>query len=707
MPPLSAEEQLRLGLVPPSKGDSDPESNIKTKKLAVLDSGNYRRQITLTPEELEEVRNLLSDCYQDWKRNSSFLQTKLLKYNNKLEGISQAKDQPWAGACTLSIPMPEMHVLSLHAVVTSTILDNDPVFFCRELRPGESEGESVDPNLEWFLTWVTKVQSKSDQVISECIMNAMATPLSFQCKDWVEQIEKEYRVDLYESIEEFQKDYPDADAAGVSDKTYEGYIKELLAEGKIAIRVEEDVVQYRGPSNRAIELKDFVIAPASSRSLRYSVFHGDQYRERGAYYSAGAARKWFNSDEVEKMLKSAGKTEAIDAISNQQDRIEGVSTSLAIRDKNARPYDCVRGNLKWDRKHTGIEELYQVVFHPESKAVLRIEYYPYWHNRTNYIPYKMRTRTNRLQGRCLLDMLWDLSEETDTQHHLRIDSRAIATVPSFKKNISETNIDFSRKDQHFFPGVVFPISKMDNLMQLEIRQADMSSSLQEENLLFQIAVWLVGNDPAMRAGANANKDPRASGKKAMAQIQQSNVRVDAYIKEFVPSINESGKQDLELYYQFSPDSVIKFSMYDEETGNMIRREIQRNKLRNRNMHLNVARVTVADNPDAIMQRALVSLQLFGKEPMIGGVPQRRHELLKRTLFAMREKDPQKLLPPLKQIMAEAQQAQQQAAQDPAAAKMHENMQDKVGGGGSSDAKDSGMRQGGPDVSVGALGKKGP
>lgn len=140
---------------------------------------------------------------------------------------------------------------------------------------------------------------------------------------------------------------------------------------------------------------------------------------------------------------------------------------------------------------------------------------------------------------------------------------------------------------------------------------------------------------------------------------------------------------------------------------MIRREIQRNKLRNRNMHLNVARVTVADNPDAIMQRALVSLQLFGKEPMIGGVPQRRHELLKRTLFAMREKDPQKLLPPLKQIMAEAQQAQQQAAQDPAAAKMHENMQDKVGGGGSSDAKDSGMRQGGPDVSVGALGKKGP
>lgn len=433
MPPLSAEEQLRLGLVPPSKGDSDPESNIKTKKLAVLDSGNYRRQITLTPEELEEVRNLLSDCYQDWKRNSSFLQTKLLKYNNKLEGISQAKDQPWAGACTLSIPMPEMHVLSLHAVVTSTILDNDPVFFCRELRPGESEGESVDPNLEWFLTWVTKVQSKSDQVISECIMNAMATPLSFQCKDWVEQIEKEYRVDLYESIEEFQKDYPDADAAGVSDKTYEGYIKELLAEGKIAIRVEEDVVQYRGPSNRAIELKDFVIAPASSRSLRYSVFHGDQYRERGAYYSAGAARKWFNSDEVEKMLKSAGKTEAIDAISNQQDRIEGVSTSLAIRDKNARPYDCVRGNLKWDRKHTGIEELYQVVFHPESKAVLRIEYYPYWHNRTNYIPYKMRTRTNRLQGRCLLDMLWDLSEETDTQHHLRIDSRAIATVPSFKR----------------------------------------------------------------------------------------------------------------------------------------------------------------------------------------------------------------------------------------------------------------------------------
>lgn len=707
MPFLDAASQLALGVVPPTKGDQEINPERKVKKLAVLDSGNYRRKITLKPEELTEVKNLLSDCYEDWKSNSSFLHQKLLKYNNKLEGITQAKDKPWPGSCNLSIPLPEMHILSLHSIVTQTILDNDPVYFCRELRPGESEQESVDPNLEWFLTWVTKVQSRSDLVMSECFYNAMATPLTFMVKDWVEEIGKEYRVDLYESIDEFQKEYPDAASMGGTDAQYESYIKEILSEGKLALQVEEKVVQYRGPSSRAVELKDFVIAPAASRSLKYSTFHGDKFRERSAYFTAGVKNEWFDKVEVDLMLKSPGKDQATDDISSQQDRIEGISSSNKIRSKYSRAYDCVRGNLKWDRDDDGIEEIFAVIFHPESKALLRIEQYPYWHNRTNYIPFKMRTRTGRLQGRCVMDMVWDISEEVDTQHHLRIDSRAIATVPSFKKNILETNIDFSRKDQHFYPGVVFPVSKMDGLMQLEIRQAGMDSSLQEEQTLFQIAVWLVGNDPAMRAGTNSNKDPRASGKKAASQIQQSNQRVDDYIKEFIPSVNESGKQDLELYYQFSPDSVIKFSMYDESTGAMIQREIARAKLRNRNLHINVARATVLDSPDAVLQRALVTYQLFSKEPMIGGNMQRRHELLKRTLFAMRDKDPGKLLPPLKQMIEEQKQQLAAAQQDPATAQMHEGLQKKAGEGDSKGKKEMGQRQGGPDVSLNSLGKKGP
>lgn len=705
MPSLAPEEQLALGIVPPPKGEKDPDPETKIRKLAVLDSGNYCQPVQLTSEQREEVRGLLSDCCDDWKRNSSFLHQKLLRYNNKLEGISQPKNTPWPGACNLSIPLPEMHALSLHSVITSTILESDPLYFCRELRPGAAESESVDPNLEWFLTWACKVQARIDSVISESIYNAEVTPVSFACVDWIEEIGKEYRVDLYESIEEFQKEYPDPESSGVSEKQYQGFIKELLTEGKLAIRVEEKVVQYRGPSARAVELKDFVVAPAASRSLKYATFHGDQFRERAAYFKAGVKNKWFDKDEAEKMLSAEPKTSAIDDISAQQDRIEGVSTSSIIKDKGSRPYDCVRGNLRWDWDNDGIEELFSVVFHPVSKAILRIELFRYWHNRTNYIPFRIKSKTNRLQGRCLMDMLWDTCMEVDTQHHLRIDTRAIAGVPSFKKLVGETNIDFSRKDQHFYPGVVFPVQKMDNLMQLEIRQADMGSSLQEENLLFQIAVWLVGNDPALRAGSNQAKDPRASGKKAMAQVQQSNMRVDDYIKELVPSINEIGKQVLELYYQFSPDSVIKFSMYDQETGNMIQREIQRVKLRNRNMHINVARTTVMDNPDAILQRALTAYQLFSKEPLIGGNIARRHELLKRTLFAMRDKDPGKLLPPLKQIMAEQQQQQAAAQQDPATGEMHDTLQEKTGGG-KDDEKD-GKRQGGPDVSINSLGKKAP
>lgn len=703
-PVLSPEEQIKLGITPPPHKEQERDPKTKIRKLATLKTGIYRRRLKLNDPDKQTVKTLLDECYREWNQNTGLLRSKLLMYNNRLEGISSPKTDPWPGACSLMVPLIELHGLGLLSLINATMLDNDPIWFVKEMIPPSVNGEEVDPNIEWFLNFVTKIQLRVDESLREAYNNAVFTPLAIGVMDWTEEYAKQFHVEVFDTVEEFQAAFDSPETAGCTEDQYTNYIAQLAGGEPIQIEIQEDLVKYRGPKLRIVELKDFVRAPVDAPNLEYTVFHGDQFKQRANYFRVGANNDWFDKDEVDTMLKTAGETTPMDNISQQQNRNEGLSSTTAGRKSDE--YYPIRGNLRIDLNKDGEEELYHVVFHPKTKALLRIEKYPYWHNRINYIPFRIRKKSNRLQGRCLTDMLWDLNEEADVQHHQRIDSRAISTVPSFKKKITETNIDFSRKDQHFYPGVVFNVSTADGFTQLDIKQTDMGTSLQEEQTLFQLAEWLVGNSPSLRSGTPQTKDPRASGKKAAAQIQQSNIRVDDYIKELIPPTNEVGSQTLELFYQFAPDMVIPFAQYNKESQQWIRNEIQRTKLRSKNMHVEVARSTVMDNVDATLQRAMVSWQIWSKEPMVGGNQVRRHELIKRTMLASREKDITKLLPSLEQIQQEMQQAQQQSAQNPAGQQLQQNVQGKVGDSPDNDQADNGQRQGGPDVSPGSLRKKG-
>lgn len=700
---LSPEEQIALGVTPPAPKEQEADPKTKITRLATIDTGIYRRRLKLKEDDKKRVVDLLYDCWREWDTNTALLRSKLLRYNNRLEGISSPRTDPWPGACSLMVPLIEIHIVGLHSLITATMLDNDPIWFVKEMvPPTASGGEEVDPNVEWFLNFKSKVELSLDQGLSEAYYNALATPLAVGVMDWVEEKAKEFRVDVYDKMEEFEADFPSPEEAGCSPAKYTEYLTDLSQGKQVQVKIEEERVRYRGPRLRIVELKDLVRVPVDAPSLDYTVLHGDMFRQRANYFHKGANRDWLDKDEVQKMLDAGGETTAMDKVSQQQNRNEGLS-STPIRKPDE--FYCLRGNLCIDLDGDDEEEMYHVLFHPKSKALLRIEPYPYWHNRVNYVPFKIRNRSNRLLGRCVTDMLWDINEEADTQHHLRIDSRAITTVPSFKRKLTETTVDFARKDQRFFPGVVFALQSMDGFQQLEIKQTDMGQSQQEEQTLFQLAVWLVGNDPGLRSGTPQVKDPRASGKKTQQQLQQSNVRVDDYIRQLMGPTNEIGVQCLELYFQFAPQSVIPYAQYNQQTGQWMAKEIERVKLRNKAMHVKVARTSVMDNPDAVMQRALVNYQLWSQEPLIGGNMTRRHELVKRTLFAEREKDITKLLPPLEQIIQEMQQ--QKGQPGTAQGDLHESLQNKTNNGKSDDKKNMGKRQGSPDVSTKSLGKKAP
>lgn len=690
------EETQALGLVGPPPGVPEIAPETKVVKLAKVDSGSCRRLLELTPERLLKVKRIMKDVYLEWKTNTRLQNNKLRRAIDRLEGVSEPKDYPWQDSSNLNIPYTEIQILVACDIASMTMIDADPTFFIKEMLPAR-EGhpeELVDPKIEWWLNWVFKKQLNLDEEARMAILLAFRDPLSLMVMDWVVETPKEYSVQIFETVKDLQERFPTPKDAGVSQDTYDSWIGQIgIGNEPLELEIEERVVRYRGPKARVVELKDFVRSPVACPDLKYTLFHGDQFRERRGYFTSKVKLKWFYQIETEKMLEGQAQNNAIDDISQQLDVIEGISSNRTTPDE----YDCVRGNLRIDLNDDGEEEFYHVVYNPAHDRLLRMERYPYWHNRSNYIPFRIRRKPNRLLGRCFMDMLFDINEEINTQHNQRIDSRTITTVPSFKINANEVDLIalMGRNDQKFYPGCKFVLSNINNMQQLETK-VDFQGTLQEEQNLMAIGDMLTGTGSSgVRSGRESVKDPRASGKKTQELLGQSNQRIDGYIRELSPALCEAASQTLEFYYQFSPDSVLAYSSYDETTDAWVRNEIKRVQLRNHNMTIEVARTTILDNPDSILQRALTDYQIWKDEPLVGMNLKRRWELVRDTMFAARKKNIPKLLPPL-EVVLEEMQAQDGMAQ-PTASPSHQALLQAAHSSGNVKQGANGKRQGSSDL----------
>jgi hypothetical protein len=498
------------------------------------------------------------------------------------------------------------------------------------------------------------LELKLDSVLSDVYWSAYKDGTALGDLDWVEEYDTQYDILRFNDPEKFVESFPTPASAGLSLKAYNTYLQQILEEGEIQIKVEEYISVYRGPKLRQVELKDFVMVPTTSPTMDYAMFIGDMYLSRGDYFRRMVKQKWFDKEETKIMLAEIGLDNAPDEGANAQDRIEGISrTRLTKPDE----YWCLQGILKINLSVDDMEpeKKYLVHFHPKSKALMRFEIYPYLHNRLKYIPWRFKKRGKRFLGQSIYDQLGDINEEVDTQHNQRIDSRTISTVPCFIK-VDNFEFDPTRRTQRFYPGVTFKVSNFNQFKQLEIKQTDLGQSLQEEQNLLYIAEVRTGAS-GLRSGREGTKDPRASGKKIQLQLQQSDIRVDDHMRELRIGTAEVGLQILELYYQYAPE-IITYFKQDQDTQKFVRMQIARQKLRGRDLYLEVARTSVNDNPDQLFQRQLTLYQLLSNEPMIGANMLRRRELIVRVLTAMRERNIYKLMPTVEQLLKELQQQEQ-------------------------------------------------
>lgn len=624
--------------------DAPPEELVESQdQIEEVENRFRRRAIELD----EKVRGKLErDIWyelQDWKDSRAPLKVKLRDLNDLYEGVVKVTDFPWPNASSLHVPIPKIKAREIRSTINRNTMRPVPFLMVKYAGPNEQYEKSRDMvgDLEDFVEDKLKSSTNVHQTLKDAIIPTLRDGTCPVQIIWETEWERVVDYKMYTSASDFLNDYPSPGAAGVSSKRFSDIVRQLNSNQRYEVQYEYDVATYDGPKAYIVPLIDFVHWPVFETELSNTEMHGKRvwYKDYDIerYKNIGK----FNSDAAEFVLKSPGDLRDDESLTISRDTIEGITRS-PYKQGVSREYECYELVRRMDLDDDGVKEKYLIYYHWKTRKILRIERYPIRKGALTYFPLRLVRRDNRLLGMSLIEDIADLSQEIDILHRMRINSRTITHVPSFKaKASSKANFDPSRPEYRFRPGVTFWLQDINDIEQFDIRPVDLSGSIEEENFLFQIVNLVTGSDSGL-SGASNPLDPRAPARKQQEQLRMSSNRIDDYVEALLGPFAQIGQFMLDLYYQYG-ENRIKYYV-ENENGDLIQKEIDRSRLYNPNVMFQVNGTSVFANPELEFGRMKEVMQILMSMPQTAQDPRVMNEALKRVLDTSRVKDYKNLLP---------------------------------------------------------------
>lgn len=604
-----------------------------------------RRAVVLSSEKKADLEEKLFYEIQDWKDSRSSLKKKLKEWNNLYEGVVTVSDFPWPGASQLHVPIPKIKAREIKSTINRNTMRPVPFLMCNYSGPDAlyKENRQLANDIEEFIEDKIKFGTNVHSTLKDAIIPAIRDGTCVPQVIWETEIERVTDYKMYTSPRQFIEDYPDAESAGVSAKEYSRILQKISSGIRYDLQYEYDLPTYDGPKAYLVPLIDFFHWPVFETEIPNTLTHGkriwykdydiEKFRQLG---------KFTNKEEVEILLKSPSDIHDDENLTVSRDNIEGITRSTETNQQGSREYEFYELVHKEDLDGDGIKEKYLLYYHFTTKTIYRIERYPIRKGATTYFPLRLIKRDNRFLGISLIDDIADLSLEIDILHRMRINSRTITHVPTFKaKATAKDRFDPQRPQFRFQPGATFWLQDVKDVEQFDLKPVDLSGSIEEENFLMQLVNLVTGSDSGLSGQSNP-LDPRAPARKQQELLRQSTNRIDDYVEALLGPFAAIGQFMLDLYYQYGADTLTYF--VSQEDGSKIKKEIDRSKLFNPNVMLQVNGTSVFMNPDEEFDRAKEIAQILQTNPLTAQDPGVQRESLERILDASRVKNYKNLLP---------------------------------------------------------------
>lgn len=247
---------------------------------------------------------------------------------------------------------------------------------------------------------------------------------------------------------------------------------------------------------------------------------------------------------------------------------ELLTSGISLTPDVGAPYDAVEAHFNYTLE-PGKQYPLIAVFNPKikgEKALLRLYYKPgsdvFGQAFTDF---RFMPKNNSFYGGCIPAILQDSQEEQAQIHNARRDANKIANVPAWKK---KRYADVANPSQEWYPGKVFEVDNMDDLVPLSMG-VNYNAMVDEEQFLLTLAERYTGVSPAMQgmgAGVNGKRGTYAS-QGTLAMIAEGNRRIDVYLKRCRVPFNSVGRFIFTSYRDFGDTQ--EWQAYGEHGKNIL------------------------------------------------------------------------------------------------------------------------------------------
>lgn len=631
-----------------------------TNSKPIYFSEEYRNSLgkllDLTDAQMETLTKRVKKDYEDWKTNTSELHENLKRWNDLVENVVEETDYPFEGCSNIHIPLIAIYMKVYHSILRRSILATDMLWYA------ETEDEALDelmPDIEESMNFMARAKWNIAESISDVIWTACRDTLGILHIPYVEEYEENVKDVIYvHNVTEFSEEFP-PDQSDLSFQEWEQMLQTVQAEATdenpVEIPITYDKEIYCGPKGEIVELADFVIFPATAKSISKSDCHGFGHRfymRREAVRDKKRERVWYD-EAVNKFLQKTRTGSTVTDYMRSKDDVEGLSRSTKSTD-----YEFVSLVYRIRFKGDETERKLLLVYAPDCEIIMMSIDFPY--RRDHYALFRIEKKPNRLLGGGVPRDLEDTNEEVDTLHNQRINSRKITEVPSFKgKKNANKDFDPQADENRWRPGVVFWLDDPDAFIQFTVQPVDLGTSMQEEQNSMKITSLNMGVEPFAFSGNASPDNPDAPGNKTQYLIQQSNLRMDDPLSELRVGVEETGAICLSHEYQFGPAKISYLRQGDD--GKRERRSFTKRLLRT-GVTLKMFGITVRLNPDAEFQKWYGYYAALSKDPLIAQRNKSRWFLLMQALKNGRVEGREKILPTLEELEQEQVEVQKQAMQ---------------------------------------------
>lgn len=630
--------------------------------------------IELTNPQRTRLKKWLKDRLSEWESDTSDLARRLTDDNELVEGLIPETNWPWPGAPSIHVPITEMYMEVFKSVEKRSILGADVIWYPETNEQGEILEMLTD--IGDALNYFARNEWNCAEALSKVFWTTNRDGLGIIQATWAEESEPADELIVCRNEQDFLEEFPDGESVGLTPEEWEqarAYVAQNASdEFPIEIPITLDRVTYHGVKCEIVELINFVRIPTDIEHIKDAKCrgYGKRFWLRSESLREKAREEVYYQKAVQDLVAKRSRGTQVNTFRLSQQYIDGISDS---NKDNFEVFELVvKGRLDGTKvldkaeenapAPTSREGKYLVTYSKEHDELLQVT--KYFYRVDFYALFRIGDRPGRLQGPSIPTKTRDINDEIDSQHNIRITSRMIGTVPTFKALKSIKNeFDPAAEENTFKPGRTFWLSDMNAFDQFKVQPTDLGESMAEEKNDMNMLDLLLGSPVALFSGQTPTGDPSAPGNKTGMLIAQGNLRMDDPLDELRKGVEELGDICLSHLFQFGPN-VVRFPREVESDGQLTKEEVvfHRRYLR-APIKMKMRGVTVAQNPDAEMSKQFQLHQVLStSSPAYAQNPVAQNEVLREALRMGRVPNRQKILPTIEQIQQQ-QVAVQKAAME--------------------------------------------